>query len=476
MSPSPEAIIIGAGISGLTAAFLLHRAGREVLVLEKSAHVGGAIRSMEVDGYLVEAGPNSTLETTPLLGELMEAAGCRGELMYADSASDKRFILKQGRLTPLPMTPGAFLKTDLFSLPAKLRLFKEPFIPAGPAEDRETIADFVLRRLGREFLDYAINPFVAGVYAGSPEQLSVKAAFPKLHALEQKYGGLIKGQIRGARERKRSAEKAKQSARMFSFHRGMQTLTNAIAAALGSRVRTGCAIESITPRDGQNRPEHEVRFYQEGKPESVAAPVLILAAPAYAAGELIRPIDRDATAALDGIFYPPCAVVIDGYQREDVAHPLDGFGYLIPQKENRKILGTIFTSTIFRGRGPDGRVVLTTFVGGARSPELALIPKDALASLVHGELRELLGAGEPRFTHITQWERAIPQYNLGHLERMEILERFEAAHPGIYFCANYRGGISVGDCVKSAYGIAERVIGQNPESRIQNSEFRIPGF
>lgn len=451
-----DAIVIGAGISGLACALKLTRAGKDVAVLERSNHIGGAMRSQRIGKYLVEAGPNSALETTPLLGELMDAAGCKDELLYADAASDTRYIVKHGELTPLPMSPGAFIKTKLFSASTKLGLLREPFIKASPDDAEETIAQFVVRRLGREFLDYAINPFVAGVYAGDPEQLSVKAAFPKLYALEQKYGSLIKGQIKGARERKQRAEQSKQAAKMFTFRNGMQSFPLAIARQLGEAIRTECAIDSIAPSECGL---HRVTTIHRDRREEFVAPILILSVPAYAASEIMKPVDVDAANALQSIPYPPCSVVITCFRREAVRHSLGGFGYLIPQVEKRKILGTIFTSTIFPERCPEGEVMVTSFVGGSRSPELALQSEEKLVSIVCEELRSLVGAeGTPSFQHVTSWERAIPQYTIGHLDRIATLERFEQRFPGWFFCANYKGGISVGDCVKSADDVSERAL------------------
>lgn len=477
---SYNAIIIGAGISGLTTALNLHRRRLDVLVLEKSDHIGGAIRSERIDGFLIEAGPNSTLETTPLLRELINSAGCEDDLHYASTASNTRYILKHGKFTPFPTSPGAFLQTKLFSALAKLRLFKEPFIPPSPTNADETVADFVLRRLGQEFLDYAINPFVAGVYAGSPEQLSVKAAFPKLHALEQKYGSLIKGQIRGAKERKRSAEQSKQSARMFSFNDGMETLPRAITQKLGGKILTQCSIENLAISSSSEsvvESSFRVESVRNGERRIYHSKIIVLATPSYATSEIISSHTARTALALREIPYPPCAVVVTGFKRSDVQHPLDGFGYLIPEKEKRKILGTIFTSTIFSNRCPSDSVLVTSFVGGSRQPELALLPEAKLQSLVLGELHDLLGAPvKADFIYTRQWERAIPQYNLGHLERMSVLDQFENDHPGFYFCANYRGGISVGDCVKSADEVAKKImrfVVQKTGDRSQRSDVRI---
>ncbi|HTY59904.1 MAG TPA: protoporphyrinogen oxidase, partial [Bacteroidota bacterium] len=220
MSDRCDAVIVGGGISGLTAAYYLRRAGFQIVVLDPGDAPGGTMRTVRDGGWLVETGPTSALETTPLFGEMFEGLGITPERLYADPSSDRRYILRDSRLHPLPMTPLAFLRSSLWSPKGKLRLMKEPFV--GRAEVEETIAQFVTRRLGVEFLDYAINPFVAGVYAGDPARLSVRAAFPKLYALEERYGGLVRGMVRGAGERRKRAEKAKDRARMFSFRQGMQ--------------------------------------------------------------------------------------------------------------------------------------------------------------------------------------------------------------------------------------------------------------
>jgi oxygen-dependent protoporphyrinogen oxidase len=410
--------------------------------------------SVRDDGFLVERGPNSALETTPLFAELFAAAGIDGEKLIANPAASKRFILRSGRLIPLPMSPPAFLATPLFSLGAKLRLFREPFIGRGAGE--ETVAQFVRRRLGQEFLDYAINPFVAGVYAGDPERLSVPAAFPRLAELEQKYGSLIRGQIQGAKERKRRAEQSKQTAPMFSFRDGMGALPRALAAKLAD-LRLGVTVEAVERSPAGYRARGRDAA---GAPVDVAARCLVLATPAYAAAPLLAPLAPDAGDALAGIEYPPVAVVATGYRPAPGMHPLDGFGFLIPAKENRRILGTLFSSTLFPGRAPDGRVLLTSFVGGMRQPELARQSDADLVAMVAGEQRALLGCpAAPEFSRVTRWERAIPQYAPGHLQRMDRLARAEADLPGLFFCANYRGGISVGDCVKSAHAMAERAGG-----------------
>jgi len=454
VNPPRSAIVVGAGISGLVTAYRLQQAGHEVTVLESGTRAGGTIGTSREQGCLVETGPNSTLETSPLIRPLLDAVGLGGERIEAREQAKNRFVLRGGRLHALPMSPPALVATPLFSLGAKLALLREPFVGRARSEAEETVAQFVRRRLGNEFLEYAINPFVAGVYAGDPERLSVRAAFPRLHELEQRYGGLIRGQILGRRERRRNPEQSRQAAPMFSFRDGMQTLPDALAAQLDRlRVATRATGLARDPQGGWI-----VSAEGPGGREEHRARAVVLAVPAYAASCLVRAHSGAAAGVLEAIVYPPVAVVVSAYERASIAHPLDGFGFLVPAKERRGILGTIFSSTLFENRAPEGTALLTTFVGGMRQPELAQRGEDAILADVHEELARLLGAARaPRWSRVKRWARAIPQYTVGHLDRMETLARAEHALPGLFFCANYRGGISVADCVKSGHAMAERV-------------------
>lgn len=450
---SMRVVIVGAGISGLTAAYWLKKAGVDVLVLEQGATVGGTMQTLREDGWLVETGPNSALETTPLFGEMFEGLGILDQRVYANEKSNRRYILRDGMLHPLPMSSAAFLGSRLWSAAGKLRLLKEPFV--GRAEKEETIAEFVQRRLGREFLDYAINPFVAGVYAGNPEQLSVRAAFPKLYALEEKYGGLIKGMIKGAKERRQRAETAKDRARMFSFVDGMGTFPQAIARMLGDAVQTNTRVVGIERSDSSS---WTVLFASQGRTDAVQAAAVIIATPAAHAAQMIARITPSLAEKLSAIYYPPVAEVFLGFRHEQIPRALDGFGFLIPAKEQRNILGTIWSSAIFPNRSPEGHAALTTFVGGSRQPEMCRLSDEDLIRIVTEELHAIMGVvGQPVFSKVLRWEKAIPQYNLGYLDIMSEVERCEAEVPGLFFCSNFRGGIAVGDCVMSGKRIADRV-------------------
>jgi len=454
MHTDVDVVVIGGGISGLASAFRLQQHGVSVEVLEAAPRAGGVIGSRRRDGFLYETGPNSTLDTTPLIGELLSDLGIAAERRDASAVAATRFIVRDGRLAALPTSPGAFLTTSAFSAGAKLRLLREPFIAPAPAGSEESIAAFVRRRLGNEFLDYAIDPFVAGIYAGDPERISVPAAFPRLFALEQQYGSLIKGQIKGARERKKNAEKAKNTAASFSFAGGMQTLTDALARSI-ARIEPEVRVVNIARNDDGT---YSVAGERAGAPFVRRSRAVVLALPAYAAAGLVRPLAPAAAQALAAIEYAPIAVAASAYRRAAVTHPLAGFGFLVPKKEQRKILGSLFSSSMFDGRAPDAAVLLTSFIGGRRNPDLPAQPDAELALIVQQELAALVGAtGEPLWTQITRWPQAIAQYNLGHLAHLARIGEAEAALPGLYFCANYRGGVSVGDCIKSAQATTEGV-------------------
>ncbi|HET9024548.1 MAG TPA: protoporphyrinogen oxidase [Burkholderiaceae bacterium] len=457
-----DVLVIGAGLSGLVTAYRAKRAGLGVAVFEAGSRPGGVIGSERRAGALFERGPNSGLDTTPLINAMLDDLGIRGERVDGSAESSRRYVVRGGRLVALPMSPGAFLRTPLFSFGAKLRLFAEPFIGRASPDVEESIAQFVRRRLGQEFLDYAIEPFVAGIYAGDPAILSVPAAFPRLHALEQQYGGLIKGAILGARQRKKSAEKGKNAASSFSFREGMQTLTDALARAVG---HVDCEVKV---RRVERRPDglFTVSGERFGMVFERQARAVVVATPAYAAASIVQSIAPAAAQALSEIPYPPVTVVASAYKRREILHPLDGFGFLAPAKERPAVLGTLFSSTMFENRAPSEIAVLTTFVGGRRNPELATAGDAEVRAAVQSELARLLGAAaEPMWSEITRWARAIPQYTMGHLQRIARAEEAERAAPGLYFCANYRGGVSIGDCVKAGHATAERVASQLQSGR-----------
>jgi protoporphyrinogen/coproporphyrinogen III oxidase len=447
--------IIGGGITGLTAAFRLQQRGVPTTVYEATGRVGGVIRSAQRDGYLAEFGPNTILETSPKIASLVRDLGLEDHRLYSDPRAGRRFIVRGGRPLNVPGSPAGFFASPLFSLSAKLRLLREPFVPPAPPDAEESVAELVLRRLGQEFLDYAINPLVAGIYAGDPARLSVKHAFPKLHALEQRYGSLIKGQILGARERKRRAEVSKQTAPKVSFRGGLQDLVQGLQHQLADALRLEAPVRRVA------RTEHGWRVTAgSGSRESAGEHSAVLfAAPTYQLAELqVEAGSELSLKPLVEVRYPPVASVVLGFRRADVAHPLDGFGMLIPQVERTHILGTIFSSSLFRDRAPTGHVTLTSYVGGTRAPELTSRPEEELVALTCRDLRAILGvSGPPTFQHVVVYPRAIPQYEVGYGRFKDLMTRIETQAPGLFFAGHYRDGIALGDSILSAHDVAERI-------------------
>lgn len=447
--------VIGGGITGLTAAFRLRERGHAVTLFEASPRTGGVIGTVREGGYLAERGPNTILETSPRIGELIDDLGLGSRRLDSNPDAEARFILRRGQPVAMPTSPPSFFTCRLFSAKAKLRLLAEPFIKASPPDADENLADFVRRRLGQEFLDYAINPFVGGIYAGDPARLSVREAFPKLHALEQRYGSLIKGQIRGARERKRDGSISKQNAKKLSFDHGLQVLTDTLQQKLDDSVR----LDSPVTRIEKNAAGLRVTTSSAHGTRTETFDAALLALPAHRLAKLdIGPADSPPLAHLAEIYYPPVASITLGFRRENVAHPLLGFGTLNPEIERINTLGTLFVSSLFPGRAPAGHVTLTSYLGGARSPELALVNREEIVALTLADLRPIYGiTGEPTFCHHFAFPKAIPQYDVGYGRFKELMARCENNFPGLFIAGHSRDGISLSDSIVSGHEAAERI-------------------
>ncbi len=448
MTEGLDAVVLGGGISGLTAAFLLRQRGFSVRLLEAAERPGGCITTWRKDGFLFELGPNTVLNNAEEIDRLCGAAGLLGERLEASPAAKKRFVVKGGRLVALPAGPLGFLTTPLFTLRAKLRLFREPFIPPAPPETEETIAQFVRRRLGRELLDYAVSPFVSGVYAGDPERLSVRHAVAKIYALEREHGSLI----RGALARRKGP--APQGG-LFSFPDGLETLPRRLALALGEGYTAPATVLSVR-REG---PDFSVVASRPGgQGERLQARAVVSALPAAAASAVLSSLGGDFPSRIRSLPYADVALVCLGFRREEVAHPLDGFGFLAPEVEGRFVLGCLFPSSLFPGRAPEGHVALTAFVGGAVHPERASLEAQELVQRTLRDLTPLLGLqGSPVLQRVERWRPAIPQYNLGHGAFLRAAAELEGSHPGLFVSGNLLSGVSVGNCIQNAYAVAERV-------------------
>jgi len=456
-----KVVILGGGVSGLTAAYLLNKDGYDVTVLEKKNTVGGSIESVSENGYMFDRGPNSALETTPLIEQIVNELGLKEEFVYANKKGNKRYILRESVLHPLPMNPISFFKSKLFSGSGKLRLFAEPLFGRSKDGYYQSIADFVKRRLGKEFLDYAINPFVAGVYAGNPEDLSVKSAFPKLYDLEEKYGGLIVGTFKSIKERKNRPEVAKQSAKMFSFVSGMQILPETIAITLGDKVHLQSEVTSVE----KVSTGYKINYTDTGNPLTITCNYLVSTVPAFIASEIFCPLDKEVAEHLNKVYYPPVLVLYIAYDKKDVGRPLDGFGFLIPAKEKKSFLGAIWSSVLFPNRAPEDKASFTLFIGGAREPMVGTYDKELLFKRVRNEFETLMRINaEPVYFSYKFWPRAIPQYNIGYIEHENSFAKFEVENPGLILAGNFRDGISVGDCIKSAEKIVNKIKNLSSES------------
>ncbi len=445
-----DILIIGAGITGLVLAWELARKGVQVRILEQQAQVGGNIRSLREQGYLVDLGPNSLLERPGEgVARLIGALDIEKQVVVANPAAKRRYISFHNHLEALPTTPWALLCSPLFSMGSLLRLLGEPW--RKPVDKEESVAEFVRRRLGQEFLDWAVDPFISGVYAGDAEQLSVRAATARIYALEVEAGSLIKGAL--LRKRRGRTGGPVPQGRLIGFREGLQELPQAIAKTLGDRLHAGVQVRALRRIGGH--------WVVDTSKASYEARHLVLAIPAYAAADLLEPHRHDLAEDLRGITYPGVVNLALGFPRSAVAHPLDGFGALISSREGKDTLGVLFSSTLFPGRAPEGHVLLTAFIGGARNSDIHTLNDKALVSRVLADIHPLLQLnGDPDFIHVARWPRAIPQYTLGHLERLGRIDaiRKDKDLPDIDLLGNWCGGIAVGDCVNNALALGERLM------------------
>jgi len=441
--------IIGGGITGLTAAWRLHTRGHHVRLFEADARFGGAVRSERIDDWLVEAGPNSLHLNSPAIAAVLGELSLKSKILAANPAAKNRYIVRGNRLRAVPLSSPDLLTSQLFSTPAKLRILAELFARPRKRTDDLSLAAFVREHFGQEFVDYLLDPFVSGIHAGDPKKLSACHAFPQLGELECTYGSLLRGHVTFARKRRARGEPAPQ---LISFAEGLQTLTNALALALPSHtVERRVKIDPLFAG-----PPWEITWQRDGAAQTEVADAVILTLPAAALAAL-RVANQQPLAALAEIEHPPVASLFLGFRREDITHPLDGFGLLAPACERRVLLGAIFSSTLFPERAPAGHVAITVMAGGARQPELARLAPDALLATVMPDLCELLGVrGQPVFTHHTFWPRAIPQYNLGYGRFLAAMTATEKKYPGLFIGGHVRDGVALGSCISSGLRLAER--------------------
>jgi oxygen-dependent protoporphyrinogen oxidase len=440
--------VVGAGITGLVTAWKLQKFSVEVDLFERKAEPGGAIKTVKEDNWQVEYGPNTLLLKDRMVAEFITELGLNGEKKTANAEANKRFVVKNGVLEPLPSSFKSAVTTPLFSFGGKLRVLAEPFISKNSNRD-QTVAEFVERRLGKEMLEYAINPFVAGIYANRPENLSLRHAFPMMDDLEQEYGSLIWGTFAGSKKRK---ERGRIKRELISFEKGMQQLPVSIAKQLNS-MYLNHEVRSVTEQEGKWSVESSLGKF--GPYDHV-----ILNTPIYKLNQDMVSITAQELNTLKKVNYPPLSVMLLGFKKEDVQHELDGFGFLVPEQEKRNILGALFSSTLFNDRAPQDMHLLTVFVGGGRQPELAEKDSEDLLELVMKDLDDLIGlSGEPQFKDHVYWPQSIPGYHVGYDDILDTIKNIEDRNRGITLAGNFRNGISVPDCIKNGLKLADQLAG-----------------
>jgi len=447
-----KTIIVGAGISGLATAHALleKRPDLELVVLEASDRVGGKVWSDKSgEGFLCESGVNAFLDNKPKTLALSQELGLSPITSF--DASRHRFVYSEKHLHELPATPPAFLTSNLLSVTGRLRVMLETLIPRGHQLD-ESLAEFATRRLGCEAFEKLIDPMASGVFAGDATQLSLESCFPRIHEVETEYRslilGLIKLQIKAHREGSKNKPTAGPGGKLTSFTQGMSALPLAIAKKLGDHLRVSTPVESLT-REGQHYTVH----LADGK--QIDAERVILASPAYTQAKILKDLAADIANELNAISYPALSICCLGYKRDKIKHDLNGFGFLVPSRERRHILGALWDASIFPQRAPEGYVLLRTMIGGARSPDLALLPEEKLVDLVRHDLKDVMGVDtEPDFVRVYRHEHAIPQYVVGHRSRLETIDQLLQKHPGLILTGNAYKGVALNECITNAYHVA----------------------
>ncbi len=405
----------------------MRKAGIDAKLVEATPRPGGVIRSVTRDGFLLELGPQS-FSGTLALRELCEDLGISDQILQAPPRAP-RYVLIDDRLRPVPLSPPAFFMSSLFNVSTKWALVHDILGNTTPPDSDESVADFVRRKFSSQLLDRLVGPFVSGIYAGDPERLSVRSAFPQLYEAEKSAGSIVRGMLRLAKSKQGPRERPT----LQTFRDGNETLMRALSSKLGSALLAETNVTGIS-RDSDS--SFEVRLK----------------------GHNLSSLDSSFESLLTSIEYAAVAVVSLGYRKSDVGHSLNGFGFLVPRTAGLRILGTVWNSSLFPGRAPEGHALLTSFVGGTTDPAAAKLKSEELASLVHREISTILSVkSAPVFSNVTIWPRALPQYNLGHAERLAAVAKLCSRFSGLWLTGNYLRGPAIGACAEQALSVAEEV-------------------
>ncbi|QZE15693.1 protoporphyrinogen oxidase [Halosquirtibacter laminarini] len=453
---SYEIVILGAGISGMSTAAFLQSKGKKPLILEKRDKVGGVLSSKEIDGYTFDFAANSTVEKYESFFKLIQWAGIEKDLLIANRNASKKYLYRDHQIHALD-GPLSYIFTKLLSFRTKLRVLKEPFIAARQSGEDESMADFVKRRFGQEFLDYTLNPLVAGVYAGDPKDLSMQAAYPNMAEMETKHGSVIMGSYHTLKENKKAYKKGKYrpSRNIMSFKRGLNQIPRGIAKKISPQLFLKSEVLEIIPIDGK----YQIKYMKEGKEFSLIAEKIISTLPAYVLSSLMKDIDKNLSTELSKIYYPPVGTLNLGFHKEQIGKDLDSFGFLVPEKGNLNFLGALWSSTIFDNRAPKDHASFTLYLGGSRNREILQSDLKKWVSIATKQFSEIMEIeGEPKTKCFKLYEKAIPQYNLGYMNFKKYLDRFHETNNNFIISGNFIGGNSISDCINNAEINANKMI------------------
>lgn len=457
-------VILGGGISGLATAYYIGKfaagAGIKIDIFESEDKAGGKMQTEHSEGFIYELGPNGFLDSKPSTLELCRELGIYGNLLRSNDNARKRYIFSGGKLNLLPSSPLNFFFSDFISINGKLRILKEPFIKKGDGNKDESLSDFARRRLGDEALEKLLDPMSSGIFAGNPDTMSLKSCFPRIFELEQEYGSLTKAMISLAREKKKRGEDeftagpSGPGGVLTSFKEGVSFLIETIARKCADSLILNCTGLSLNYNGN-----FSLHLSEIGTEFDINADAVVISTPAYSASEILKSLDSELAGTLSSILYSPVGVIALGYKKVEIKKELDGFGFLIPREECRETLGTLWDSSIFPNRAPEGMVLLRTMAGGARKPELLDIDDEHILNVAKKELSDIVGIrAEPVFTRICRHYKGIPQYTVGHeMKLLKINERL-SKFPGLFLNSNAYNGIGLNDCTLNARLTAGKVV------------------